>query len=50
VEKGGRKKIQHRGMEEAPENNKESYSAQSNGMNKCNKHFPRGFKHTMNQC
>jgi hypothetical protein len=40
-------------MEEAPENDKESsYSAKSNGMNKWidNQQFPRGFKHTMNQC
>jgi hypothetical protein len=38
-------------MEEAPENNKELlYSAQSNAMNKYKQQFPRGFKHTMNQC
>jgi len=34
MEKGGRKKIHNRGMEEAPQNYKESsHSAYANGMN-----------------
>ena len=41
MEKGGRKKIlEHRGIEEAPENGKESsYSAHANGMKESHKRY-----------
>jgi hypothetical protein len=51
VERSGRKKYKQRGMEEAPENGKESsYSAHVNGMNEwmneCSNEFRRLWGYT----